>query len=496
MSKPPMNKSPEGSVSERSSADESTITAPVNLGKEVVAMILSNVGDIRCQISDFDNAFIIYNDVHQIRKAVLGEDHLETILAAFNAGKCLHCLRKSDAAIQYYATFKTAISSSPNNGLLNKKTITALQSIAWMFHQERSYDHAKEYYELAHKSTIQVFGESHKITARILNQCGNLNFEFGQMEYALHCYKQGLAIEHALGPSGAHSHIDILTTLSNIAHAYEVIGNAQQSLEFSEKIVIILKSNDGSMTHSSRLKHAAGVFLDIARLQDSLGRPNKALQALTDALHIQRQEYGDGHGCVAVTLNEMGIIHGNLGQTRVALKCFGQSLRIRQILNDSDLTISPVLFNIARSHLQNADYSLAIAQYESIFDLEMRVKENADRDFEWSPDALLDALEHMADVYHSDLNEIPKALECYEKGIQLFMEIGNAMIPLGIQSRFLGMAGNINFQLGNVDRAIRLFSQTMRINLAAGWAFNANINGMGFDFLDENNDPPSGAPAA
>ena len=59
---------------------------------------------------------------------------------------------------------------------------------------------------------------------------------------------------------------------------------------------------------------------------------------------------------IAATLNEIGIIHGNQGRTRLALQYFEESLRIRQqcqcqVLNDADpdegnMNISTALFNI------------------------------------------------------------------------------------------------------------------------------------------------------
>ena len=114
----------------------------------------------------------------------------------------------------------------------------------------------------------------------------------------------------------------------------------------------------------------------------------------------------------------------------------------------------------------------------------MRKRADRDRDLEWSPEVLLDALEHMANIYHtSKLGEPPKGLGCYEKGVPIFMELGPEVVPLGTQSRFLGSDGNICLKLGIVDKAVRLLSEMrMRVNLAAGWRFNSNIKTSRFDF--------------
>ena len=476
------------------------IDAP-DFSNEVILKIINYVGDIKCSQRDFESAYSLYDHVYQIRRNFLNEhQHHDTIMALFNAGKCLHCLGKVNTAHRYHDLFRRLILSSPHPDILTKDTILALQSIAWMYHQQRSLAHSKTFYELALRFAIKVFGKSHTATARILNQYGNLNFELGHMNLALQCYKEGLVIENTLSASGRHyQDLDILTTLSNIAQIYELVGNPQESLRYYLKSIGVLRSNRGEMSQRrERLGQAADVLSNIARLQCTMGRPNHALRAFTDALRIQRQAYDNNHIAVAITLNEMGVIYGAQGKTQLSLQCFEESIRIRQSCSNDPLErdISPVLFNIARCYLQKGDCKRAIVQYEKVVNIEMRKRADRDRDLEWSPEVLLDALEHMANICHSKLGEPQKALGCYEKGVHIFMELGPEVVPLDTQSRFLGSAGNICLELGIVDKAVRLLSETMRVNLAAGWRFNSNIKTSGFDFSHDISQLPRGAPAA
>lgn len=74
---------------------------------------------------------------------------------------------------------------------------------------------------------------------------------------------------------------------------------------------------------------------------------------------------------------------------------------------------------------------------------------------------------------------------------RIIMDIGSSApnavrvraVPVDVHSRYLGMAGNACLNLGDMEGAIRFFADTMRVNLAGGLAFHANIRTKGYDFV-------------
>jgi tetratricopeptide (TPR) repeat protein len=476
----------------------SYILTGVTLSNEVIVTIKNNIGDIKFIQNDFENAFLLYDEVYKIRSISRDSNAKGTSIAAFNVRKCLHCLGRSGAARRYYEIFTKSLFSSPNLNLLTNKTILAIQSIAWAFHQEHNFQHARSFYQLLSlRSAIHVFGEEHKVVAHILNQLSNLSFEFNHMSVALNCYRRGLLIESALVPSSEDSHNDALTTLSSIARTYEAIGCTQESLQCYEKLVAGLKSTTLNGGDISRVIQVSDALSNIAQLQDILGRPNRALLALTEALNIQRQQFGNDHSAVASTLNEIGITFRSQGQTHLALQNFEESLRIRQMLNDPVQNVSTVLFNLARAQLHNGEHKKAILRFQDLVQLELRKRENCGGNSESTLEILLDTLEQMAIIFQNKLDEPRHALSCYEKGIQLFTDVGPWEVSLDMKSRYLGMAGNICLMLGDINRATSLFSETsMRVNVEAGWAFNANIKTTGYDLFKIESMHRSAAPAA
>jgi tetratricopeptide (TPR) repeat protein len=248
------------------------------------------------------------------------------------------------------------------------------------------------------------------------------------------------------------------------------------------------------MGSKQKIQKLAVMLSKIAALYTTMGLPDCAIKALRNALCIVRQEHGNNNMNVAVIFNDLGIIYGSQFNTQSSLLCFEESLRIRQCLRSD--TIVPVLFNIARCHAQKGDHKGALRQYEKIVVFEMQKRWDEHGPTKWSPNVVLDALDHMAMSLHSELREPRKALYCYEKGLQLMKEMDSAKIPLRFQSKFLGNAGSIQLELGNGDEALRLFSETMRVNIAAGYEFNSNINTSGLELLLLIDQLPRGAPAA
>ena len=496
-----------------------------------IATVRNTIGDIKFAQKEFETAYSFFENAYQIRNNALGVAHPDTAVSALNAGKCLHCLHKPDQALPYYDIFiKALLSFSPTNNynILTEETVLHIQSIAWAFHQERSFNNSNKLYDLSLKTARKVLGDdNHKVVARILNQWGNLRFECGDMAFALQCYEKGLQIEHALDQKQQRmlnaraksstrnaSYLDTLTSLSNIAIAHEHMGHLEQSLLYSTKMMTIFRSHDVMATISTSTINqvVTDVVVRIARVQGKLGRSDQALKSLTEALKFQRQEYGNDHMIIATTLNEIGIIHGNQGRTRLALQYFEESLRIRQLLNDPDQgIITTAMFNIAHIHIQQGDSAKAVLVLKELVEYELSKRNTlsfgSDNPSLSSPEVVLSALEQMAHVLQDDLQNPLEALNCLKKGIRIIMDSSGSSAPnvnvvrvpvdVHVHSRYLGMAGNICLKLGDMGGAIRFFADTMRVNLAGGLAFHANIRPKGYDmfFSFENTRPPA-APAA
>ena len=508
---------------------------------EMFATMKHNIANIKLFQHECDEAGPLFEEAYQMRRRVLGDHHPDTINSVFHVGKSLHCLGKHDDALRYYKVFIMAIcpsSTYASSKLLTKTTILMIQKIAWAFHQDRLFSHANSFYDLAHKAATNVLSKNDKVVARILNQWGNLHYECGDMESALNLYIRGLRIEHDrhidAGTTGtttmtnnddATRHLDTLTTMSNIASAFENVGRYKASLAYLNKMMDILSSDSiTEVVTSSRINQSiVEVTINMARVQAFLGRFDLALNSLEDALRMRREQCGNLHPAVAVVLNEIGIVQGKNGQMSSALESFEECLRIRQLSDNSHSqqgNISTVLYNIARVHIHYGNYSDALIRLKELTGNELLRREiaanngldyasasaNANRS---SPVMLLNALEETSQILHEHFHNPREALLYLEKGIRVVIEeSGSAStsnpdprtvhvrVPYPIHSRLLGLAGKACLALGYKDRATSFFIRTMRINIAGGLAFDANITSMGFDCEQLEEEGLPAAPAA
>ena len=464
-----------------------------------IATVKNNIGNVKFILNEYESAYSFYEDAYQTRRNALGDHHIDTCIAAFNAGKCLHCLGKHAAALNFYDIFVKSIFSSRSLKLLTKETFLALQSIARFFHQGRSFQNAKKFYELALRVANKAFGKKHKLVSRLLIQFGNLSFEFGHMTSALEYYLAGLEINYSLQSFRKSDEPSTIATLSNVARAYEILGCLAMSLKTFKLIIEIIRShNTTEIASTKNQQRIEDILPNLARVYQKMGRSDLALRVMLKALDTQRQEYGNNHSFVATTLNEIGIIYGGQGQTLFALKNFEESYRIRTLLKDPERDLSTILFNIACTHVQNGDNLKSIVLFDEVVQLELSKRKVSDlcKDRKnASPEALLEALEQMTRILNNDLDNPHEALICCEKGIRISTEETRVVSP-NVRSKFLGMAGNICLEMGDMERAMYFFSKSMRTNVAGGLAFDANIKVIGYDFHKFDINHPRSAAAA
>ena len=176
--------------------------------------VLNNIGRIHFLLNDVEEALKYHDEAHTVRKLALGEDHVDTGVAAFNIGQCYQALKKPYDAFNHYSIFVKSIFKSINLQSLNENTVRAFEHIAMCFHEDKYPDYAIPFYELALQSAKRIFGENDAYVAQILNRRGNLFCELCAWEDSLESYKAGLEIECAVYSC---NHPNIATTEENIA---------------------------------------------------------------------------------------------------------------------------------------------------------------------------------------------------------------------------------------------------------------------------------------
>ncbi len=341
-----------------------TISPPIiNFSPMQSARVNTDLGKVEFEKNAFEGAYSHFLDAFEILRKENKENSLEAVDAAFNVGKCLQCLGRHTEAFHFYDIFTKSLFSSEDGAdrydLLTEERILNLQWIAHVFHQQNFFESSNCFYQLTLSASIKVLGEEHLITTRVLNQCGNLAFENGDMAVALRCYEKGLEIEEKMNSCRGKCHPDLIITMTNIAYVHIKNGSLDCSLKMFQRIIDSLKSGDYVCEPMVSDSCVADILLSAAAVNSKLGHTERALEILLQVLEIQRKEFGDEHSLVASTLNEIGIAYAEQDKKTLALTSFQKSLKIRKTLQDPELNLSPVLFNMARIHVKNGDNDAA-----------------------------------------------------------------------------------------------------------------------------------------
>ena len=441
---------------------------------ECVATTYNNIGRAKFLKGDIECALSFHEDSYNIRRLVLGDEHPDTGVAAFNTGNCLQSLGRHDIAVSYYALFVKPIFYSENLELLTEKVVLALEYIAEQFHEDSSFDYAGTFYQLTLKSARKVFSDNHEYLGYILNKCGNFYFEGDELEDALQSYEEGLERENKIYPS---SHVNVATTLSNIARVYEYKDCHEEALHFYERSLDSFSSN--TVMENMAIQGIITVNWKIGEVQEKLGNSSLALDAFRDTLSFQKRHLGSENFNISCTLNRIGIILMGDRRYKEALSTFEECLRIRKLVECPVHSTSTALFNIACAQLKTGNTDESLLSYTKVLDLEVSKKDDPDQEF----DALsaLETIDRLANISLAHKGKPEKALLYYKDAMQICIEEGPDAVPLTILSRYLGKIGSLHLQLGDKQSAITFLSETVRINRLIGLDDYHNVDTAGYE---------------
>lgn len=218
-------------VLEESLSIRRRILIPQTSDKET-GTVLNNIGRVKFLLGDYEGALEYHDYAYKVRAIALGEDHIDTGVAAFNIGKSYHSMRRPDDAFKYYSLYVKSTFHCANLKNLSQNIIRSFDYIATCFQEDGEYEYAAIFFELALVSSRSVLGGNDPYTAELLNRRGNMFFQFHELDNALESYRGGLAIEMHFYSSG---HKNISITQSNISRVHDLknLVNAERL----EKIV-------------------------------------------------------------------------------------------------------------------------------------------------------------------------------------------------------------------------------------------------------------------
>ena len=188
------------------------------------------------------------------------------------------------------------------------------------------------------------------LQSRHLNSLGLAYKNLGEIQRAIECYEQSLAIKREVGDRSSEGIV-----LNNLGNAYKNLGETRRAIELYEQSLAIKREVGNRRGEGTTLMNLGNAY-------NRLGETKRAIEFHEQSLVITR-EVGDRRG-EGQTLGNLGLIYFESGETQRAIEFHEQSLAITCEMGDlSGEGIS--LWNIALALDKLGDRAQAIALAET-----------------------------------------------------------------------------------------------------------------------------------
>ncbi len=245
--------------------------------------------------------------------ATIEEDNADTIKivakASFQRAKIAQDDIRYQDALKHY---QKAHNLAPENTLY-------LNRLGMMFYTLGKYDKAIEYYELALKRNLVIYGEAHPSVASLRNNLGRAWKASGKYNKAIKHYE--LALKSSLKVYGK-AHPSVAICRNNLGGVWMVLGKYNKAIEYVE---LALKSN--LATYGKTHPSVAINRNNLGMAWKALGKYKKAIEYYELALESSLETYRETHPQVATYRNNLGMAWKALGKYNKAIEYLELALK-------------------------------------------------------------------------------------------------------------------------------------------------------------------------
>ena len=265
-----------------------------------------------------------------------------------------------------------------------------------------------------------------------------------------------------LKKSSGTSRVSILNQLSKeLRHVDpdQAFGYAETAITLANKI--------------SFKEGEAGGYINSGNVHRKLGDFQKAVEAYRKALQIS-QAANDRNG-IARSLNGLGIAYNLLGDYDKSLESFLSSLKTHEQYGDKE-GIADALNNVGIHYLNLGNIDQALDYYKRALEIRREIGDI---------DEIASSLNNIGDAYSDHLGESDRALPYFLEALKLQQEHGNNELIFALQMNI----GILYSDLNNQTKAMEYYQKGLDIadNIGDNWGKAKAFNYMGTAYLKSEN---------
>lgn len=406
--------------------------------------IFEKVGELKGQLSAFNNLGIAYSDWGQYAKAVeYYEKGLEisTKLGGLGLKQEGIVLNHLGNTYRHLGQFQKAEEHHQKSLAIMRKfkdrkgEAQCLLSLGQLYEDLGQCNKAMAccYRSLATYRKLM----NHKGEASSLNCLGTIHMHWGEYTKAMEKYEESMKIAERIGDV-----VGEMNVLGNQANLYWYRGKFQESIECSKKSIEISKKLGNLRAEGKALGNMGNVYSDWGKFQESLECSEKSLE-ISRKIGDPMEEAG--------CLTNSGIHHLGLGEYQKAAQFFQKSLEISKKLGALKLQ-AYTLVSLGNVYKIWGQYLRAVEHCEQALEISTGL---SDRQGQQS------ALKYLGIVY-SDWGQYEMAIERYKESLQISKMLGDPQAEADTLCQ-LGTAyarsAQYNDALNNLQKAVEIYEK-------------------------------------
>lgn len=245
--------------------------------------------------------------------------------------------------------------------------------------------------------------------AYLLSETAYTLKSLGECKAAVNYYEQALDIDRTVY---GESHPMIVRDLNNLGMAWQALAETGKAITSYEQVLRIVKESYGEK-HS----HMLGTVLNnLGLLWSGKGDYGKAIECYEQALTNWEKIYGKKHPKIAVTLNNLGTAWYALGNLQEAADLFNQARSINESEHGKiHIDVAVDLNNLGAVYNDMGDLDKAIEYYEEALTVWMKIYK------ETHPNIAV-TLANLGELYSAQ-EQKEKAKKCFDLAYAIFEDV-------------------------------------------------------------------------
>lgn len=339
---------------------KSAMSSVVQEESACFAALYNNMGYGYKESGKYNEALKHHRYALEIRKKILGEEHITTAESLDDIGSVFWNQSNYDEALMNYS--KALEIREKTLGENHTETASSYHNVGLVYREKGDYDKALDCLLKALEIREKVLGTKHLDTASSYNITGTIYKKKGNYYEALDYYCKALRIrEKEVGTD----HSLIAFSYNNIGQVYYELDDNETALGYFNKALIIRENLLGT-NHP----YTATLYNNIGLVYKNKNDYNNALAFCTKALEIRKKTFGTEHPYIANSYSNIGDIFNQENNLSEALECYKKALEIREKRQDQNHPYTAFIYcGIALVNLKQGNFKTALEYYTKAYQI-------------------------------------------------------------------------------------------------------------------------------